>query len=202
MCGEIPTVGQPACKTGCDATTERRPWSCPYDRGMDTGDVVGLISGIAAIAAAGVAIWQALEARRARDEAKESSAEAAALAEKSNTAWQRIADAQEVVAQAHRPKAWGVPKQGSGDLWTIRNTSERAIVVERIEVKPTDAQPLLELEGSLPAQFRAGELLELFARSRYTLAIRSITIIWRFEQEPETHDSTRTLDARSTSRRR
>lgn len=167
---------------------------------MDTGDLVGLISGIAAIAAAGIAIWQALDARRARDEAKKSSTEAAALAEKSNTAWQRIADAQEVVAQAHRPKAWGVPKRGSGDLWIIRNTSERTILVDRIDVRPADAQPLLEVENSLPSRFRAGEILELFARSRYTLAIRSITIVWRFEQELETHESTRTLDARSTPR--
>jgi len=167
---------------------------------MDTGDVIGLISGIAAIAAAGVAIWHALDARRARDEAKKSSAQAAALAEKSNAAWQRIADAQEVVAQAHRPKAWSVPKPGSGDLWTIRNTSERAIIVDRIDVKPADAQPLLEVENPLPGRFRAGELLELFARSRYTLAIRMITIVWRFEDESESHSSTRTLDARAPSR--
>lgn len=74
---------------------------------MKINDVIGLIGGVAAIAGAVVAIWQAIDARRARDEAKRSSVDAASLAEQSNAAWQRIASAQEIVAQAHRPKAWG-----------------------------------------------------------------------------------------------
>lgn len=169
---------------------------------MDIGDIVGLIGGGAAILGAGVASWQAIEARRARDEAKRSSAEAAALAERSNAAWQRIADAQEVVAQAHRPKAWGVLKRGTGDLWTIRNTSERAIIVDRIDVKPEPAQPLLQVDEALPHQFRAGELLEFFARARHSLTIRTINIVWRFVGEDETHDSSRALDGPPSSRSR
>jgi len=161
---------------------------------MDMGDVAGLIGGGAAVAGAGVAIWQAIDARRARDEARESSAEAAALAADSNASWQRIATAQEIVAQAHRPKAWGVPKRGQGDLWTIRNTSERAIVVERIDVKPEGAaESLLEVDGVIPRLFRAGELLEFMAHARLTLSIRTITIVWRFDGDDAIHDSSRTL---------
>ncbi|MEV8167973.1 hypothetical protein AB0O70_08585 [Microbacterium paraoxydans] len=163
---------------------------------MKINDVIGLIGGVAAIAGAVVAIWQAIDARRARDEAKRSSVDAASLAEQSNAAWQRIASAQEIVAQAHRPKAWGVPRLGLGDLWAIRNTSERTIVVDRIDAKPEAAQPLLQVHEALPQKFRAGELLEFYARARHSLAIRTITIVWRFDGEDQTHDSARTLDGR------
>ncbi|MCJ1706897.1 hypothetical protein [Microbacterium sp. VKM Ac-2923] len=159
---------------------------------MDMGDIVGIIGGAAAIAGAGVAIWQAIDARRARDEARKSSADAAALAADSNAAWQRIAAAQEVVAQAHRPKAWSDVKRGPGDLRTFRNTSERPIVVTRLDVTPQEAQPLLRVEGELPRRFKAGELLEIYTEARLGLSIRIVTIIWRFDDEdgPE-HDSPR-----------
>jgi len=162
---------------------------------MGMSELIALGGAVVGVAAAAAAFWQAREARKSRLAAEKSSEEAAALAAESNAAWKSIAESQKVVAQAHRPKAWGVTKRGTGDLWTIRNTSERAILVERIDVKPDSAQPLLEVDGELPRIFRAGELLEFYARARMSLSIRTVTIVWRFDGEDLQHDSTRSLAA-------
>ena len=169
---------------------------------MELSDVFALVGGGAALIGAGVAIWQAIEARRARNEARELSRDTAAVAAEANSMWKSIAESQKVVAQAHRPKAWGIPRHGRGDYWTIRNTSERGIVVERIDIKPEAAAFLLELEGTLPQLFRAGELIEFFARARLSLSIRSITVTWKFQNGDETHHSTRTLDSPYPARER
>lgn len=161
---------------------------------MDATEVIALLGGSAALVGAGVAIWQAIDARRARNEARQASSEAAALAAESNAAWNSIAESQKVVAQAHRPKAWSTTKHHSGDLWTIRNTSERPIVVESLVATPENTQTLLEPEGIIPRSFKAGELLEFYARSRFTLSIRKVTLVWRFEGEDgHAHNSERTL---------
>ncbi|MFC7925084.1 hypothetical protein [Microbacterium laevaniformans] len=163
---------------------------------MDVSDWIGLAGASAAILAAIAAFVQARQAERARADAQAAGRESAALAEEANRAWARIADAQEVVAQSHRPKAWGKIKGGSGDLWVIRNTSERPITVEHIEVVPTEATPLLELDGDLPKKYRAGEQLQLWARSRLGLNIRTITLHWRFaDEDGPAHDSERALIA-------
>jgi len=159
---------------------------------VDSGDVIGLVGGIAALIGAGVAIWQAVDARHARDEARQSSEEAAEVAAESVAAWKSIAESQKVVALAHRPKAWSEAKRGSGDLWTVRNTSERPLSVLRIDVTPDNAAPLLRVEGSLPRRFKPGELLELYAEARLGLSIRIVTIVWRFDDEDgPLHDSPR-----------
>ena len=159
---------------------------------MDSGDVIGLIGGTAAMVGAGVAIWQAIDARRARDEARQSSEEAAVVAAESAAAWKSIAESQKVVALAHRPKAWSEAKRGSGNLWTVRNTSERPISVVQIDVTPDNAAPLLRVEGSLPRRFKPGALLELYTEARLGLSIRIITIVWRFgDEDGPLHDSPR-----------
>lgn len=114
------------------------------------GDWIGIVATLAATLAAGAAFVQASQARRARADAQAAGRETAKLAAEANSAWNRIADAQETVAHAHRPKAWGPLKGGSGDLWVIRNTSERPITLHRIEVTPAEAHPLLEVDGDLP----------------------------------------------------
>jgi hypothetical protein len=159
---------------------------------VDSGDVIALVGGIAAVIGAGVAIWQAIDARRARNEARRSSDAAARVAAESAAAWQSIAESQKAVALAHRPKAWSEAKRGTGDLWNVRNTSERAINVARIDVTPPNAAPLLRVEGSLPRRFKRGELLEFYAEALMGLSIRIVTIIWRFDdEEGPLHDSPR-----------
>ncbi|MBO3664071.1 hypothetical protein [Microbacterium stercoris] len=162
---------------------------------MDAFDAVGLIGGVAALLGAGAAFWQAGEARKARRDAEAAGTEAAARAAEATSALNRMAAAQEDVAFASRPEAWGVPKPHSGDLWLVRNSSKRPMILERIEARPTQAQQLLEVEGDLPREIRAGELVEFLARARYTLAIRTITIVWRFADEDDApeHRSTRSL---------
>lgn len=163
---------------------------------MEVSDWVGVAGAIAAILAAIAAFVQARQANKARADAQAAGMNTAALAEEANRVWTRIADAQEIVAQSHRPKAWGVPKGGEGDLWVIRNTSERPITLERVDVVPNEATPLLELDGDLPKLFRAGEQLHFWARFRHTLSIRTITLRWRFADEVgPAHDSERTLIA-------
>ncbi|MFE7845922.1 hypothetical protein ACFUTX_12120 [Microbacterium sp. NPDC057407] len=158
---------------------------------------IGLASrGCGAILAAIAAFAQAREAKKARAAAQAAGRETAVLAAEANRAWTRIADAEEIVAQSHRPKAWGPLKGGAGDLWVIRNTSERPIMLERIDVVPKEATPLFELDVELPKLFRAGEQLQFWARSRYALSIRTITLHWEFADENgPAHDSERTLIA-------
>lgn len=160
------------------------------------GDWIGIVATLAATLAAGAAFVQASQARRARADAQAAGRETAKLAAEANSAWNRIADAQETVAHAHRPKAWGPLKGGSGDLWVIRNTSERPITLHRIEVTPAEAHPLLEVDGDLPRTFKAGQQLQLWARTRLGLGIRGITLVWCFaDEDGPTHTSARALIA-------
>jgi len=161
---------------------------------MTTADQIALGGVVVSLIAAAVAMWQAADARRARKDAQKASIEAADRAEEANAIWGSIAESQKLVAQAYRPKAWGVPKRVQ-DRWMIRNTSKRRIRLERIDVKPQSASLLLKMEGSLPLIFASGELLEFSAHERSGLAVRALDLVWRFDDEPDgdLHTSTRTL---------
>lgn len=162
---------------------------------MNIADWGGIAGGVAGIIGGIVAIWQAFVARKARQEAQTASADAAARASEANAALHRMATAQESIATASRPSAWGVPTSLGGDVWAIRNSSGRPIVLLRVEASPAETQPLLEIGGTLPRQLPPGDLLEFAARARLSLSIRIITLVWHFADEPEseTHDSQRTL---------
>jgi hypothetical protein len=162
---------------------------------MSIADWGGVIGGEAGVIGGGVAIWQAVSARGAQRDARAASADAAARAGEATEALHRMAAAQESIATASRPSAWGVPMALGSDVWAIRNSSGRTIVLLRVEASPAGAQPLLEIGGPLPRQFAPGDLLEFAARARFGLSIRIITLVWHFADEPEneTHDSQRTL---------
>lgn len=159
---------------------------------MSGSDWIAIAAALIALIGAGFAGWQAREASQARRAAAESSKEAAALAAESAAAWKSIAESQRQVALAHRPKAWSDVKAGPGDLRTIRNSSERPIRVERIDASPEAAQGLVRVEGGIPRTLKAGELLELYVSARMGLAVRHVTIVWRFDDEDgPIHDSQR-----------
>lgn len=162
---------------------------------MTIADWGGIVGGAAGIIGGGVAVWQAVSARGARRDAQAASADAATRAGEANEALHRMAAAQESIATASRPSAWGVPAALGGDVWAIRNSSGRPIVLLRVEASPAEAQPLLEIGGTLPRQFPPGDLLEFAAHARLSLSVRIITLVWHFADEPEseTHDSQRTL---------
>jgi len=162
---------------------------------MSIADWGGIVGGAAGIIGGGVAVWQGVSARGARRDAQGASAEAAARAREANAAMHRMAAAQESIATASRPSAWGVPVSLGGDVWAIRNSSGRPIVLLRVDASPTEAQPLLQIGGALPRQLPPGDLLELAAHARLSLSVRIITLVWHFADEPEseTHDSRRTL---------
>lgn len=159
---------------------------------MSASDWIAVAAAIIAMVGAGFAGWQAWVATQARRDAAKSSEEAAALAAESAAAWKSIAESQKQVALAHRPKAWSDVKIGPGDLRTIRNSSERPIRVERIDASPEAAQALVRVEGAIPRTLKAGELLELFVSARMSLAVRNVTIVWRFaDEDGPVHDSQR-----------
>jgi hypothetical protein len=161
---------------------------------VDISDWVGTVAALAAVLAAVAAFLQARQARNARVDAEGASRETVVLAAEANATWKRIADAHEVVAQAHRPKAWGAAKGGSGDLWVVRNTSERPITLEHVDVAPIEAATLLEVDGDLPRTFKAGAQFHFWARARLTLSIREVTLVWCFaDEDGPTHRSSRTI---------
>lgn len=162
---------------------------------MTIADWGGIVGGVAAILGALVAIWQAFSARNARRDAEAASARAAQRADDAAAAFHRMASAQETLAAASRPSAWGDAKRLGGDVWSIRNTSGRAVVLARVEASPPDAQPLLEVGGALPRVMPPGDILEFAARARLGLGIRIVTLFWHFADETEDsmHDSKRPL---------
>ncbi|WP_153008948.1 hypothetical protein [Microbacterium testaceum] len=162
---------------------------------MSGSDLIAIVGAFIALLGAGFAGWQAWIARQARQDAAESSREAATLAAESAAAWKSIAESQKQVALAHRPKAWSEVKIGPGDLRVVRNSSERPIRVQRIDATPGEAQALVRVEGDLPRTLKAGELLELYVSARMGLAVRHVTIIWRFaDEDGPTHDSQRRVN--------
>jgi hypothetical protein len=162
---------------------------------MTLADWGGIVGGIAAIVGAVVAIGQAVSARRARRDAEAASARASQQADKAALAFERMASAQEALATASRPSAWGAPQSLGGDVWSIRNSSGRAIVLLRLETSPPEAQPLLEVGSALPCKLPPGDILEFAARSRLGLNIKIFTLVWHFADEPGNaiHESKRTL---------
>jgi hypothetical protein len=154
-----------------------------------------LLGGIAGVVGGGVAIRQAFAARKARTDAQAASAHAAAQASEANAALHRMAKAQESIATASRPNAWGLPRLLGGDGWMIRNSSGHDIVLLRVESSPRDAHALLEIDGELPRKVPAGALLEFAVRTRLNLSIPIIMLVWHFANEPESviHTSQRTL---------
>ena len=95
-----------------------------------------------------------------------------------------------------RPKAWGAAKGGSGDLWVVRNTSERPITLDHVDVAPIEAATLLEVDGDRPRTFKAGAQFHFWARARLTLGIREVTLVWRVaDADAPTHRSSRTISS-------
>jgi type II secretory pathway pseudopilin PulG len=156
-------------------------------------DVISIVSALAAVAGAVVAFWQALSARRDRKSAQASSADAAARAAEAQASWSRIADAQEAIAAAQRPSAWGAINDKSGNLWTLRNTSGRAIIVATVLATPERAQPLLG-GTHVPVRVQPGKYLDVYADSRLGLSVRRVRIVWHFDGEEVTHESDRDLE--------
>ncbi len=156
-------------------------------------DLIATVSAAAALVGAGVAIWQAVSARRDRKAAQVSSADAAARAAEAQASWSRMANAQEAIAEAQRPSAWGESRHAGGDLWTVRNSSGRPITVVDVVTTPRNAGPLLRVEPKLPARVAAGKFLDLFASPRLGLAVRRVRIVWRFSDQDATHNTDRDL---------
>jgi hypothetical protein len=104
-----------------------------------------------------------------------------------------MAAAQESLALASRPSAWGAAKRLAYDRWAFRNTSGRSIVLEGVRVEPGNAAALLSIDVTLPHEFRAGELMQLSTERRSDLSVEKLTLVWRFSDETLKHDSDRTI---------
>lgn len=151
-----------------------------------------VVSGIAAAAAvvqarAAAASREAadralIDARTARDEAQE-------LARVATNAFVRQAEAQEkanvLKEREMTPAPWSAPQWISGDLHFVTNTSGRAIKVERFEVDPDNAAPLIRVQGPEDGLYHVGDSFDFMATKRLALRVRKLTLLWRFADEPE-----------------
>lgn len=144
---------------------------------------VGIL--IATAGAAAVAWWKAIESsqdRKAAEEARDRAVEAQVSAAGSLS---RSADAAEDIARHTREPAWSMPRRGTGDRWSMQNASRRNIYVDRVEVEPENATPLVDFVTPVPASFGNGDTLELNAHPRMSLSAQKVVVVWRFEDEPD-----------------
>ena len=152
---------------------------------MDWPLILSAGAALASFVAAAVAISQAATAARQARFSQAASEEAGRRAQEANDALARYAAAQESIALAQRPNAWGAPTPVSGTQWAIRNSSGREMVVHAVEVTPNNAQRFLRIEQSLPLQLRAGGFLRFDVDRRMGIAVDVFTIVWAFADDPQ-----------------
>lgn len=145
-------------------------------RGVDAGDVVALIVGIAS---AGVAVWAVLVAHRANRR----SVEANEIAERSNGI---AADANSIaneVLQLQRqtlPPEWSAAEKAGKYSVQFRNQSGRMIVVLAVEARPEIYEELVRLTEELPIQVDNGDVLRVSVMRGLGGGASSLRIIWRY----------------------
>jgi len=88
---------------------------------------------------------------------------------------------------------WDEPVHHSGDLFTVRNSSARDVVVLALSADSPVKQSLVHSLRSYPHHIAAGDSLDFKARSAYTLDRPDIVIEWRFADAKEVRTNRRTL---------
>lgn len=145
---------------------------------MDANTALNVVLAVASVAAAGVAIGQAVAAKHARDDADEYAK--AALAHS-----QRQVAAQESIAARLRPDPWGDLTLVSGQLYMTKNTSGETLRVTSVGVTPGKAQGLFRPRTPVPSDVRPGEAFRAMLLGRYGLSIDTVVIHWTDESGTE-----------------
>lgn len=146
------------------------------------GLVVNIVLAFIAAVAAGIAVWQASEARKSRvkaDAAVEEARRAADASERQAAAAERAVELQE---KANRRPAWRVAHINN-DLFAVVNESGRVTVIDDVEVLPK-GRPFFNLTLAESGRYEAGDRFT-FAHSRRfaSQAPEKMIVRWRFEGE-------------------
>lgn len=165
---------------------------------MDLGLLIATALGtVAAIVAAVVAVVQAARAKsseqdavKARIDAEMARDESARLAGLATAAFIRSADAQEqsnALKEAEmKDPLWTGPRWVSGDVHRITNTSGRTVKLESIEVEPEEAERWVSITaGTADAVYKFGHSFDVMYTNKAPVSPRGLTIIWRYEDEPD-----------------
>lgn len=157
---------------------------------MSNADLLSLAAVIVGIVSAGVAWWQATEARKSRVRAEAAEKETATLAARATAAAERQAEAQEhanrLEEAARAPRPWSPPKWISGDLHTVANTSGRVIIVDYYDLEPEQAQKFFTIRAA-SSRFEVGDAFDYVAGKAMAVRPRKLTVNWHFEGETEGH---------------
>ncbi|MFA4897666.1 hypothetical protein [Microbacterium sp.] len=88
---------------------------------------------------------------------------------------------------------WDDAQHDSGDLFTIRNTSTRDVIVTAVEASPAEKAGLLRFRHKFPLTIYAGDSLGVLGGERYSMSRPDVVIVWRFVDADEIRRNRRIL---------
>lgn len=88
---------------------------------------------------------------------------------------------------------WADAEHVSGDLFTLRNSSTRDVVVTAVEADPAQKAGLLRFRHEFPRTIYAGDSLGVLVGERYSLSRPDVVIVWRFVDADEERRNRRIL---------
>jgi hypothetical protein len=146
---------------------------------MGAAEWIAVVAAAAAVVAAGVAIFQAIEARKARSGAEEAQNETSELLRR------QVAAQEQLASVASRRNPWSTARNVSGKLYAITNSSGRPIALEALATTPEQARDLVTPRTPIPSVLQAGEQFRAIVLGRMGLSVTSLRLTWRFEDEDE-----------------
>ncbi len=162
--------------------------SCPrrYGVRMDSITALNIVLAVASLIGAGVAIWQAIDARSSRagaEEAVEAAKKAAEAAVRQADATERAVRLQEAQSQ---DDPWRVEVPSPRQVAYVNNTNSAIIVDEMVPVVATNH---LEIETSnVDGRYEPGDRIMIRTdESRYSSAV---TLTWRYAGDNRIRTST------------
>lgn len=150
---------------------------------------VDIVLAVIAALAAVVAVWQASEARKSRQGAELAVAEARRAADASERQAAAAERAIELQEAANKKPEWrAVPI--TADKFAIINETQRVILVERIDVEPSD-RPFYHLDVKDSGRYEPGDRFSFLHDRRFTSrAPEKLIILWSYEGETAKHRMT------------
>ncbi|WP_341945318.1 hypothetical protein [Microbacterium sp. LWH11-1.2] len=147
--------------------------------------VLNVVLAVTSVVGAGVAIWQALDARHSKRDAEaavSAAQRAAAASERQAVAAEKSVSLQE---EQSKPKPW-TAKHVSGDLYAFVNNLTEVLRVHRVEPFP-EGSDILRLRLSPDGLYQPGDRLEFMYSSKFSNAPHKLVLHWSYEHDEEQH---------------
>ncbi|WP_067198905.1 hypothetical protein [Microbacterium sp. XT11] len=132
---------------------------------------LNVVLAITSAVGAGIAIWQAVVAKGARDDAEVHARRALEIAERQSAA-------QEAIAARLKPAPWSDLINVSGQLYATKNTSGEALTITNVSVTPDSAFPMFKPRTPIPSTLQPGDAFRAMLVGRYGLAIDTVVVEW------------------------